>query len=376
MIGKIISHYKILEKLGEGGMGVVYKAEDTKLKRTVALKFLPRGLTYDADAKERFIQEARAAAALNAPNICIIHEIDEADGQSFIVMEYIDGQSLREKTESGRLEIEDVVDIAIQIAEGLREAHENDIVHRDIKSANIMVTVKGQTKIMDFGLAKLAGQTRLTREGTTIGTVAYMSPEQAGGEEVDLRTDIWSLGVVMYEMITGQMPFKGEYEQVAIYSIMNKDPKPMPEYRTDVPLKLEKIVRKALAKNRDERYQHMDEILTELKLLKKELKTPAGFQLRKAVADEFRRKQFKRISILLVFVLLVALGYFLLRPYVFKQALDSRPKHIAVISFTNQTGEEEYDYLREVIPNLLIETSLQIKTKRRKLPGINTHHGK
>jgi len=217
MIGKLISHYRIIEKLGEGGMGVVYKAEDTKLKRTVALKFLPREYSSDVAAKERFIHEAQAASALDHNNICTIHEIGETDdSQSFIAMGCYEGQSLKSKIEKGRLskglpseKIEETVEYIIQIAKGLKRAHEVGIVHRDIKPANIIITEHDEVKILDFGLAKLAGQTRLTREGTTIGTVAYMSPEQAQGNEVDHRTDIWSLGVILYEMLTGHLPFRG-----------------------------------------------------------------------------------------------------------------------------------------------------------------------
>jgi serine/threonine protein kinase len=200
MIGKIISHYKILAKLGEGGMGVVYKAEDTRLKRLVALKFLPSSIMASEAEKARFIHEAQAAAALNHPNICTIHEIDEAEGHLFIAMEFVEGQSLKEKVASGMLQVASVIDIAIQIAEGLQAAHEKKITHRDIKPANVMLTPKGQVKIMDFGLAKLAGRSALTKEGMTLGTVAYMSPEQARGENVDHRTDIWAFGVVLYEI--------------------------------------------------------------------------------------------------------------------------------------------------------------------------------
>ena len=210
MIGKTISHYQIVEKLGEGGMGVVYKAEDTKLKRTVALKFLPPALSSNREANERFIQEAQAASALEHPNICTIYEIDETeDGQMFIVMACYEGESLKKKIEREPLELESAINIASQIAAGLARAHEAGITHRDIKPANLMVTERGEVKILDFGLAKLARRAQLTKTGSTVGTVAYMSPEQAQGQEVDNRTDIWSLGVVMYEMLTGQLPFKG-----------------------------------------------------------------------------------------------------------------------------------------------------------------------
>ncbi|MEE9168113.1 MAG: serine/threonine-protein kinase, partial [bacterium] len=212
MIGKLISHYKILEELGRGGMGVVYKAEDTILKRMVALKFLPPHALGSDEEKARFVHEAQAAAALDHPNICTIYEIDEADGQTFIAMAYVPGQSLKEKIEAGPMELEESQNIAIQIADGLQAAHEKEIVHRDIKPANVMINEKGQAKIMDFGLAKLSGRTKLTITSTTLGTVAYMSPEQGRGQAVDHRSDIWSFGVILYEMFTGQMPFPGDYE--------------------------------------------------------------------------------------------------------------------------------------------------------------------
>ena len=223
MIGKTICHYKIIEKLGAGGMGVVYKAEDTKLKRTVAIKFLPPELTRDPESKQRFIREAQSASALEHPNICNIHEIDQTDdGQLFIVMACYEGENLRKKIKGKLSKIEEVIDIAIQIIHGLKKAHEKEIVHRDIKPANIFITDDGFVKILDFGLAKLSGRTRLTQTGKTMGTVAYMSPEQTCGEKVDQRTDIWSLGVIIYEMITGQVPFKGDYEQALAYSIVSR----------------------------------------------------------------------------------------------------------------------------------------------------------
>jgi serine/threonine protein kinase len=268
MIGKTISHYRILEKVGEGGMGVVYKAEDTRLKRTVALKFLPPALTRDVEAKERFAREAQAASALDHVNICTIYEIDEVEGQAFIAMALIEGEDLTDKIKSGPFALDEAVGIAIQVAEGLREAHEKGIVHRDIKSANIMVTPKGQARIMDFGLAKLAtGETKLTRAGSAIGTIAYMSPEQARGEEVDHRTDIWALGVVLYEMVTGKLPFRGEYVPAIMYSILNENPKPLSVLRGEVPVALEQIVETALAKSLDERYRCMADFLADLRAL-------------------------------------------------------------------------------------------------------------
>jgi len=264
VIGKTVSHYKILEEIGRGGMGVVYEAMDTKLDRTVALKFLPPDLMRDPNAKERFVHEAKAAAALSHTNICTIHEIDEYEGQSFIAMEYIDGRSLKEMIAEGPLKLEHVMDIAMQIAQGLAEAHEKDIFHRDIKPANIMITGKGQVKIMDFGLAKLRSQTVLTREGTTLGTVAYMSPEQATGEEVDHRADIWSLGVVLYEMVSGQRPFRGEYDQAVIYAVLHDEPEPLTALRTGVPVELERIAAKALEKDPDERYQTAKDFVADL----------------------------------------------------------------------------------------------------------------
>ncbi len=223
MIGNIISHYHILEKLGQGGMGVIYKAQDLKLDRFVVLKFLPPHLHADEDEKQRFILEASAASALDHPNICTIYEINETpDGQIFIVMAFYEGETLKEQVARGKLQVAEIINIASQIAQGLAKAHQHGIAHRDIKPANVMITKDGVTKILDFGLAKLAGQARLTKTGTTVGTPAYMSPEQINLIEVDHRTDIWSLGVVLYEMITSQLPLKGEYEQALLYSIVNE----------------------------------------------------------------------------------------------------------------------------------------------------------
>ena len=265
MLGETISHYEILEKLGEGGMGVVYKARDTKLDRIVAIKFLPPHLSADEGAKKRFVREAQAAAALNHPNICAVYEIGEADGHTFIVMPCIGGASLADKVKDGPLNIDEAFDIAIQIGKGMAKAHKNDIVHRDIKPGNILIDEHGLVKIVDFGLAKLGGRTMLTKEGTTLGTVAYMSPEQARGDEVDSRTDIWSLGVVLYEMVTGRLPFQGEYEQAVIYSILNREPEPQTSLRAGIPVELERIVNKALSKDLESRYQSMEDIHDDLK---------------------------------------------------------------------------------------------------------------
>jgi len=266
MIGKTISHYRIIEKLGEGGMGVVYKAEDTRLKRTVALKFLPRELTADRGAKERFAREARAASALDHPNICTIHDVDETeDGQMFMSLACYQGETVQEKIDRGPLSLDEALDVAIQVAEGLSEAHSRGVVHRDIKPANIIVTPEGRVKIMDFGLAKLAGQPKLTRVGSTVGTVAYMSPEQARGQDMDHRTDIWSLGAVLYEMLTGRLPFGGGHEQSVIHSILNDEPEPVLSLRPEVPAKLVTVVETALAALPGSRYCDAGAMLRDLR---------------------------------------------------------------------------------------------------------------
>jgi serine/threonine protein kinase/Tfp pilus assembly protein PilF len=268
--------YRMVEEIGRGGMAVVYKAEDTKLKRLVALKLLSPQFTRDREAKERFVREAQAASALDHPNICTVYEIDETkDGQMFIAMSYYEGGSLKERIREGPLTSEEVVATAIQITEGLAEAHERGIIHRDIKPANIMMTAKGQVKIMDFGLAKLSGGERITEIGIPMGTVTHMSPEQARGEEVDPRTDIWSLGIVLYEMIAGSAPFKGENAQAVMYSILNVDPEPITSINAEAPTQLESIVDKALTKKPDFRYQNAADVLADLRKLKKELRSEA-----------------------------------------------------------------------------------------------------
>ena len=268
---RTVSHYRLLEKLGEGGIGVVYKAEDTKLRRNVALKFLAPHLTRDPKARECFLREAQAAAAVDHPNICTVYETDEAGGQVFIAMAYVEGQSLEKKTEAAPLGVSEAVDIAMQAAQGLQAAHEGSVVHRDIKSANLMLTPQGQVKIMDFGLAQLLNRSQLTQTGTSLGTPACMSPEQAQRQPTDHRTDVWSLGAVMYEMVAGRLPFEGEREEAVLHAIVHEDAKPITALRVGVPIDLDRLVGKAMAKSPDERYQHADEMLVDLWALEEQL---------------------------------------------------------------------------------------------------------
>ena len=287
MIGTTISHYKITGKLGEGGMGVVYKAEDTSLERPVALKFLAPHLVSDEEVRKRFEREAKAAAALNHPNVCTVHEIAEANGRTFIAMAFIEGDSLEAKIEAGPLKLKDALDIAIQTAQGLQAAHEKKIVHRDIKPANLMVTGEGSKQlvtIMDFGLALLTDRSKLTQMDETMGTVTYMSPEQAQGMDLDHRTDVWSLGAVIYEMVTGQQAFKGHYDQATVYSILNEDPEPMTALRTGVPMELEWIAGKCLAKDIENRYQNAGDMVVDLRNLQDKLKSGKSTILRTAPA--------------------------------------------------------------------------------------------
>ncbi|MFC1555829.1 protein kinase [candidate division KSB1 bacterium] len=360
MIGETISHYKILEKLGEGGMGVVYKAEDTKLKRMVALKFLTHPAVSTEAEKTRFVHEAQAAAALNHPNISTVFEIDEADDRTFIAMECIEGQSLREKIDSGQLKVDEALEIATQIAKGLLKAHEKGIIHRDIKPANIMITEDGTVKIMDFGLARIAGATKVTKNGSTLGTVYYMSPEQARGEETDHRSDIWSLGVVLYEMLTGQLPFKGEYESAVLYSITNIEQEPVTGIRSGIPLDLEKIVNKCLDKSADDRYPSVEGLLVDLRRLKKdtskvsttgsaesyasaETKEPSipTVETQKTTAPPSGNR---RITIFAAFVAAFAVIAILLFKLLLKpETQSSRANTLAVLPFENlSSSEDEY----------------------------------
>jgi len=268
----VAGKYRIIEEVGAGGMGVVYKAEDLKLKRLVALKFLPPHLMDAPELKERFLIEAQAAAALNHPNICVIHEVGESEDRPYIAMEYVEGETLRDRVRKGPLEPGEAVGLIDQVASGLAEAHGKGIIHRDVKSANIMVTAKGRAKVMDFGLAKLRGGSSLTKSQTTVGTVAYMSPEQARGEELDQGTDIWSLGVVLYELLSGKLPFQGDHDQTLIYSILQKEPESLVKIRSSVAPELEHIVFQALTKRAAERYRTMEELRQDLTALAEGLK--------------------------------------------------------------------------------------------------------
>jgi TolB-like protein/predicted Ser/Thr protein kinase len=264
--------FRIVDELGRGGMGIVYKAEDVRLKRTVALKFLPPHLADSPELKERFFIEAQAAAALSHPNICVIHEIGESEGRPFIAMEYVEGETLRDRVRKAPVESREAVDLVDQVAAGLGEAHGKGIIHRDVKSANIMVTPRGRAKVMDFGLAKLLGGSSLTKSRTTLGTIAYMSPEQARGEELDRRTDIWSLGVVLYELLAGKLPFRGDHDQTVIYSILHQEPEPLLKIRPSLAPELDHVVGQAMSKKADDRYQTMEEFREDLAAVAEGLK--------------------------------------------------------------------------------------------------------
>jgi TolB-like protein/Tfp pilus assembly protein PilF len=261
MIGQTISHYRITAEIGAGGMGVVYEAEDLNLKRTVAIKFLPTELTRDAGARKRFITEAQTASSLDHTNVCNIHEVGETDdGRMFIVMTRYTGETLKDRIARGPLQIDDALDIAGQITAGLSKAHAQGIVHRDIKPGNVFITEDGVAKILDFGLARIAGESRLTKTGTTVGTVAYMSPEQVDGRDVDARSDVWSVGAVLYEMLTGQAPFRGDAEPAIVNSILSTEPEPITKIRSEVPVSVEDVVDWALAKDQNRRYQTADDL--------------------------------------------------------------------------------------------------------------------
>ena len=358
MIGQTISHYKILEKLGEGGMGVVYKAHDTKLDRDVALKFLPLELTKDSNARERFIHEAKAASALSHPNVCTIHDIQEHENQMFIVMDLVDGQTLRQKEDS--ISFKQAIDIGIQVADGLTAAHEKGIVHRDIKPENIMIRKDGIAQIMDFGLAKLRGNvTRLTKEGSTVGTAGYMSPEQVQGEDADHRSDIFSFGVLLYELLTGQLPFRGVHETALAYEIVNVDPAPMSSIKPEIDPNLDAIVLECLEKDPRERTQSIAQVSLDLKRYKREssrqrvsrvtaarpiAKPPAGYSQDKTSAKPAGGStRLAWISATLIFISTVTVGVlYFKRPSAEVQTINSYilpPEKLTFATASSGAGE-------------------------------------
>ncbi|MFN0159253.1 MAG: protein kinase domain-containing protein [Bacteroidota bacterium] len=365
MIGQTISHYKILEKLGEGGMGVVYKAQDTKLDRLVALKFLPHHLTSSEAEQSRLLQEAKAAAALNHPNACSVIDIQEANGEQFIVMEYVDGVTLRQKSPVAK--VNDAIAYAIQIGEALHEAHSKGIVHRDIKCENIMVNSRNQIKVMDFGLAKLKGSLKLTKASSTVGTLAYMAPEQIQGGEVDGRSDIFSFGVVLFEMLTGKTPFRGEHDAAIMYSILNEEPEPLTKYQPDASSDLLHIINRALEKDPADRYQRADDMVNELRRLQKTssrvVRPEQMTQSRTTQTTSFpvaspRKSNAKLWIAAAAIVLLTGTSWFL-----FFNKPEQKITSMAVLPFVNAGSDQSAEYLSDGFTESLINSL-------SKLPGV------
>ena len=377
MIGETILHYKILEKLGEGGMGIVYRAEDTKLKRQVAIKFLPHHISANEEERKRFEIEAQAAASLNHPNIATIFAIEESDDQTFIAMEYIDGKELKDiikhqsvGTENFQpLQMNEVINYAIQIAEGLEAAHRKNIVHRDIKPSNIMITGEGKVKVMDFGLAKIKGGSQLTTIGTTVGTIAYMSPEQAKGDVIDHRTDIWSFGVVLYEMLTGKLPFRGDYDQAIIYSILSEKPEPVTSEQGKNSRTLVNIINKCLQKDQDARYQSFEELLNDLRLIQKGYDSGFSFPSSPKISKRnFKNKPTWVIGglslavIILFFILPFSREFFI---SLFNPSPANAEKHLLILPFNSIGGDSS----KQAFCDGLVETLSSNLTQMEQFQG-------
>ena len=344
LAGKTILHYRIIKQVGQGGMGVVYLAEDTKLERKVAIKFLPNHIAANSEERKRFEIEAKLAAALNHPNIATIYANENVNNELFIIMEHIEGQELKEKLKTGPIAIEEFQEIALQIAEGLQAAHDKGITHRDIKSSNIMVTSKGKIKIMDFGLAKFRDSAQLTQVGTTVGTIAYMSPEQTRGDEVDQRSDIWAFGVVLYEMITGELPFKGDYEQAVIYSILNEEPALL----NSLPPELEIILSHALQKDLDQRYKNINQMFNDLMELK--VQNSTGSTIRQTKTKKMdSNKKYRSIGLYLitVFIFVSILFYFMFFNTTQEEGVFSERKMLVVLPFENMSGNSEQEFFTD-----------------------------
>ncbi len=367
MIGTTVLHYRIIEKLGEGGMGVVYKAEDTKLHRNVALKFLPPHVIAKEVNRSRFLQEARSAAVLNHPNICTIYGIYDEGDKPFIEMEFVDGMTVRETVATGSMQITDCIRYAIQIGEALQEAHSKGIVHRDIKADNIMINAKGQVKVMDFGLAKIKGSLKLTRTSSILGTLGYMAPEQIQGGEVDARSDIFAFGVVLFEMLTGRLPFRGDHEPAMMYSILNEQPELLAKYRSDTSEELQRIISRSLEKDPEDRYQSAADMVSEIRRLQKKTgQVSRAYQIPLATAPVSQpvtkpasSKRLLYAGAAALIVLALVASYFAFRG---NGVVDK--KSIAVLPFKNQNTDEESEFFSDGITEDIINQLSKIRELR------------